>query len=385
MHHSFFISLFYTIFMKSESGDLAASSLDERRKEIERRKWEHIRVCVEKDVEMKKTNGFEDFELIPKATTEISFEEIDTSTVFLNHPLKFPLLVSAMTGGFDGAKTINSELAGLCERFGLAMGVGSQRAAIEDSSLSYTYEIRDIAPTIFLIGNIGIAQLIQGWGIDEAKEAVEMIKADALAIHINALQEIFQPEGDVNFKGGLAAIKELCKSVNFPIIVKEVGSGMSFESTQALAEAGVSAVDVGGAGGTSWARVEYYRHQTPSSASFLDLLFDWGIPTAYSILEVRNGCTLPIIASGGIRNGIEIAKAFILGSSLTGIALPILRALQQEGINGATRLIEGYIHQLREIMFLLGTKDINTLRRSSSHLVPQKNARNWIDARNLSV
>ncbi|MFX1512090.1 MAG: type 2 isopentenyl-diphosphate Delta-isomerase [Promethearchaeota archaeon] len=369
--------------MNSELGDLAAPSLDEKRKEIERRKWEHIRVCVDKDVEMKKTNGFEEFELVPKAVTEISLEEIDTSAVFLGHHLKVPLLISAMTGGFEGAKKINSDLSQVCEKFGLAMGVGSQRAAIEDASLSYTYDIRDVAPNIFLIGNIGITQLIQGWGIDEAREAIEMIKANALAVHVNALQEIFQPEGDVNFRGGLTALKELCESVNFPIIVKEVGSGISYESAQAFAEAGVSAIDVGGAGGTSWARVEYFRHAGDSSDSFLDLLFDWGIPTAYSLLEVRKGTNLPLIGSGGIRNGIEIAKALILGSSITGIALPILRVLQLEGINGVERLIEEYISQLREVMFLVGSKNLEILRNSRNQLVPQKNARNWIEAREL--
>src|SRR5439155_3772159 len=243
--------------------------------------------------------------------------------------LKVPMLISSMTGGAPRAEEINRNLATAAQELGLAMGVGSQRAALQHPELASTYQVRALAPDIPLFANIGAVQLNYAYGVDECRRAVDMIGADALILHLNALQEAVQPEGDTNFAGLVGKIAQVCREVGVPVIAKEVGWGISAEAARMLWEAGVSAIDVAGAGGTSWSQVELHRIPTERGRLVAEGFADWGIPTAESLLAMR-GAGVPegrkLFASGGVRNGIDIAKARALGADLVGIARPFLKA-----------------------------------------------------------
>ena len=264
-----------------------------------------------------------------KALPEIDKKEIDLSTEFLGHKLAAPIIVGAMTGGTSEAATINSVIAETVESLQIGMGVGSQRAALEDQDLEKTFAIaRQKAPTAFLIANIGGVQLVNGYGIKEIKKTIEMIDADAIAIHLNALQEAIQPEGQTNFQGILKRISEITKVIDKPVIVKETGCGIAFEEAKKLENAGVKAIDVGGTGGTSFAAVEFFRTKGEENRiqhQLGDAFWDWGIPTVSSIIEIVQKVSIPIIASGGVRCGLDIAKALAINASLSSIARPILR------------------------------------------------------------
>ncbi|MFL7839112.1 MAG: type 2 isopentenyl-diphosphate Delta-isomerase [Candidatus Promineifilaceae bacterium] len=332
----------------------------------ERRKADHIRINIEEDVSFKRlTTGFEYYTFMHEALPEIDLDEVNTGSTLFGKPLKTPLLISSMTGGTAEALAINLQLAEAAQETGMAMGLGSMRAAIEDSSLEYTYDVRSVAPDILLFANLGAVQLNYGYGLSECRKAVEMIEADALILHFNALQEAVQPEGDGNFSGLLAKIEQICRDLPVPIIAKEVGWGFSEATASRLVSAGVAAIDVAGAGGTSWSQVEMYRAPTERLARVAGAFIDWGIPTSNSIQYCRQAAPdLPIIASGGIKNGIEVAKAVALGAQLAGIAGDFLRAVNKSGVSGAVELAETITDELRVAMFACGAVDIAALAQT---------------------
>jgi isopentenyl-diphosphate delta-isomerase len=331
------------------------------------RKGDHIKICLEKDVQAKRTTtGLDDIFFVHRALPEIDREKIDLSTRLFDHEFSAPIIVGAMTGGTSEATKINKTIAEAVQELGLGMGVGSQRAAIEDAKLECSFaETRKKAPTAFLIANIGAPQLVQGWRLDQAQIAVNMIDADALAIHLNPLQEAIQPEGETNYENALAKIKETATSLNVPVIVKETGAGIATEEARKLEEAGVKGIDVSGAGGTSWAAVEYYRAKAAMDEKGERLgqtFWDWGIPTAVSVFEVSNSVNVPIIASGGIRTGLDVAKSLALGSSLVSVSAPVLRPATQ-GVDQVKKTLELIIEELKNAMFLTGSDTIKKLKK----------------------
>lgn len=355
--------------------------------QIKERKDEHIQICLEEDVKARNiTTGFEDIHLIHRALPEISLKEIDLSTTVFNHLFSAPLIVEGMTGGTEKAITINAAIAQAVEELGLGMGVGSQRAAIEDPTLEKTFKVaREEAPNAFLIANLGGPQLIKGYGVKEAQRAVEMIEADALAIHLNPLQEVVQPEGETDYKGIIEEISEIVKGLDVPVIVKETGAGIAAEEAKTLEAIGVSGIDVAGAGGTSWAAVEYYRAKKQGNQSaqmFGEALWDWGIPTAISLVEVIQSVSLPVIASGGIRSGEDAAKAIALGASLTGIAWPALVSALK-GSTAVKETLNLMIGQLTSAMFLVGADSIKKLKVSP--LVLTGKTAEWLRTRGFTL
>ncbi len=291
------------------------------------RKNDHIRINLEEDVRSSLSNGLEGYRFVHNALPEINLTEIDLSQRIFNKNVSIPLLISSMTGGTSQAYQINRILAQAAEQFGLAMGVGSQRAAIEDNSLAGTFNIRKFAPNILLFANLGAVQLNYGYGIEECKRAVGMIEADALILHLNPLQEAVQPEGDTNFSGLLKKIEHICQSLPAPVVVKEVGWGISGENAKKLIEAGVAAIDISGAGGTSWSQVERFRLIDQNAISVAEAFLDWGIPTAEALIDVRRTLPeVPIFASGGLKTGMDVAKTLALGANIAGLAGVFLRA-----------------------------------------------------------
>ncbi len=328
------------------------------------RKIEHLLLCVEKDVEAHKTtlglraSGFDDIHLMHNCLPEIDKKALDLDIEFLGKKLRAPLLIASMTGGHPDTKAVNAALAGAAEELGIGIGVGSQRAAIEDPGLEDSFRIvRDRAPSAFIYGNVGAAQLNE-FGIEGIERAVEMIGADAMAIHLNFLQEAIQPEGNINAKGCLAAIKKICTDLSVPVILKETGAGISHSQAIAICEAGAAAIDVGGLGGTSWAGVETYRAQKRGDMISYHLgkqFWNWGIPTAVSIVE--SSITVPVIATGGIRSGIDVAKSLALGASLCGVALPLV-APALKGNKDVVDKLALVIEELRAAMFLCGCSTV---------------------------
>jgi len=335
--------------------------------QTERRKSNHIRISLEKDVQAQyTTTGFEDVSFVHRALPEIGKEKIDLSVRVLNHAFSAPIIVEAMTGGTSEAVKINANIAQAVENLHLGMGVGSQRAAIESPELEKAYAIaREKAPTAFLIANIGAPQLVKGYGVKEAERAIEMIDADALAIHLNPLQEAVQPEGETNYRGVLKKIGEIAQALAVPVIVKETGAGMSSEVARMLEGIGISGIDVAGAGGTSWAAVEYHRAERIQD-EFLQRLgktfWDWGIPTAVSVVEVAQSVHLTLIASGGVRSGMDVAKALALGADLAGAASPLLLPATK-GPEEVQKTLHFMIEELKNAMFLVGAESIDNLKR----------------------
>ncbi len=330
------------------------------------RKSDHIQICLEEDVQSRHvTTGFEDVYFVHKALPEIERGRINLATTVFSHKFSAPLIVEAMTGGIAEAVKINAAIASAVEELGLGMGVGSQRAAIEKPSLQKTFSIaRKKAPTAFLIANIGGPQLVRGYGVKEAKEAVAMMNADALAIHLNALQEVVQPEGETSFKGLLNKIGEIAQALDVPVIVKETGAGIAAEEARLLASMKVAGIDTAGVGGTSWAAVEYHRAKKKRDEFRQGLgraFWDWGIPTAISLIETSQSVSITVIASGGIRTGIDVAKAFSLGASLAGTAHPILLAATK-GPKEVKKTLQVTIEGLKNAMFLVGADSIPKLK-----------------------
>ena len=331
-------------------------------KHTERRKAEHLRITMDENVASGLTSGFERYRFVHRALPECDLDAIATAQTFLGKTLRLPLLVSSMTGGTAEATTINRRLAQAAQEAGIALGVGSQRSAVEQPSLVDTFRVRDVAPNILLFANIGAVQLNRGYGVDECRRAVEMIGADALILHLNALQEALQPEGDHEWRGLLDRIAAVCRAVGVPVVAKEVGWGIAPDVARALATAGVAAIDVAGAGGTSWSQVEMHRARTPGAARVAAHFMDWGIPTAECVAAVAAALPeMPLIASGGIRNGVDVAKAVALGAHACGLALPFLKAaaISTEAVLEA---IDELGTTLRIAMFATGAADLAALR-----------------------
>lgn len=318
------------------------------------RKNDHLKIALEKKVEYGNP-GFDRFKLKHYALPEIDFDEVDMSIDFLGKTLNYPIIIEAITGGVKDAKSINSDLSGIAEEYRIGFGVGSQRFAIENKELEETYRIK--ADTL-VIANIGAVQLNYGYGLRELEKAVDMINADALALHLNPLQECFQPEGNRNFSNLKKKINKVSRELRregIKVIVKEVGNGLSYETAKDL---DVDAIDVAGMGGTSWAAVEGCRN--PKTESISKSFYDWGIPTADSLIEVSK-LNVPVIASGGIRNGLDAAKSIALGASCIGMALPVLREYDK-GRDCLVKFLDDFILELKTAMFLTGSGNVESLK-----------------------
>ena len=338
----------------------------------EQRKKDHLNICLENNVETQKTD-FEDILLINDSLPELNLREIDTTTKFLGKKLNLPLIIAAMTGGTEEARQINRDLAEIAEKRGIGFSLGSQRAMIEKPELKETYYVRDVAPKVLLFGNIGISQL-KRFNTKQIENALEYVEADALCVHINPAQELFQKEGNFDFKGSITSLEKLCKEINYPVIAKEVGFGISREVSLKLKEVGVKAIDVGGFGGTNWIMIDGLLSERDFS-SFVD----WGIPTSISVLEAKVG--LPIIATGGIRSGLDIAKSIILGADMCGIALPFLRILKKQGKKGVENFIDKIQEELKIAMTLTGSKNMENLKKTKYVLTGK--VKDWVEQRNL--
>jgi isopentenyl-diphosphate delta-isomerase len=331
---------------------------------LEQRKSDHIRINLDKNVDSGLTTGLERYRFIHQAVPELDLSQVDTSTGLLGKPLRAPLLVSSMTGGTERAQEINRRLARVAQARGLAMGVGSQRAAIQRPELAETFRVREIAPDILLLANLGAVQLNYGYDVEHCRAAVDMIGADALILHLNALQEAVQPEGDWNFAGLLKKIEAVCRTLGAPVIVKEVGWGISEQAARQLAQAGVAAIDVAGGGGTSWSEVEKHRATNPAQRRIAGRFRDWGIPTAESIVMARRGApNLPLIASGGLRSGVDLAKCIALGADVGGIARLFLKAAAHSD-EAADEAVSEVIAELRIAMFAAGAASVKALQQT---------------------
>ncbi len=331
---------------------------------ITRRKTDHIRINLEENVQSGLTTGLERYQFNHRALPEINLNEVDASLVILKKHLAAPILISSMTGGTPDAGKINTILATAAQETGIAMGVGSQRIAIEQPTLADTFKIRSAAPDILLFANLGAIQLNYSYGVEECQRAVDMIEADALILHFNSLQEAIQKEGDTQFAGLINKIEVICRSLPVPVIAKEVGWGFSTQDISLLMKAGVTAIDVAGAGGTSWSQVEMYRAENEHQRELAKAFIDWGIPTADAIMNVvHTAPDLLIFASGGLRTGVDIAKCIALGASLGGMASPFLKAaaISVEKTIETINLIKS---ELKVCMFSTSSKTIEQLRQS---------------------
>lgn len=323
------------------------------------RKAEHIRLALDARMQLG-TSAFDSYVFGHEALPEIDMAEIDTSVEFLGRRLAAPLLISCMTGGTDAAGAINRNLAAGAESTGVAVGVGSQRKALEDPAKADTFRVREVAPSVPLLANLGAVQLNYGMGVRECRQAVDMIQADALVLHLNPLQEAIQPEGQCNFANLLPRIGEVVRELGVPVVAKEVGSGLSTRAAQSLAEQGVRILDTAGVGGTSWARIEAAR---AGDVEIGEIFAGWGLPTPRSIQEVRQVPDVTVIASGGIRNGLDAAKAIALGADLVGMAYPFLAPALESPEKVADR-VRRFVQELKICMFCLGMRTVAELRHA---------------------
>ena len=318
------------------------------------RKRDHVELVLKKGAQYKKPTGFESIHFIHNALPEMSLDDVDLSTTFFGKKLSYPILITAMTGGYEEATKINKGLAEAAQKYGIAFGVGSQRAMIEKPELLKTYKVRDVAPDIPLLSNIGAYQL-KKYSAEQIDSLVSSIEADGLSIHLNPLQEVVQPEGDTDFGGVLDAIKKTCDRLSVPVMVKETGAGISQEVALELKRAGVSYLDIAGAGGTSWSKVEYLRSKAVHGFE------EWGIPTVEAVIQCRG--ILPMVASGGVRNGIDGAKAIALEADMCGAAYPFLKALKEGKLD---EFIEVFQKQMRISAYLTGSRTLEDLK--TAHL-----------------
>jgi len=329
------------------------------------RKADHVRINLEHDVAAKGVGaGFDGFRFIPRALPEIDRDEVDTHRRYFGRTLSAPILISSMTGGTAEAERINGTLAEVAQDTGFAMGLGSGRALLEHPELLPTFDVRSRAPDVLLLANLGAVQLNLGYGSSDCRRLVELLHADALVLHLNAIQEALQPEGDTQFRGLLDKIKIVCAELTVPVIVKEVGWGIDPEAVRALFDAGAAAVDVAGAGGTSWSEVERHRIAQPWRAQAAAEFAGWGIPTAECLIAARRAVPEKmLIASGGVRGGLDVAKAIALGADLVGVASPFLHAAAQ-GRDAAGALAKELDEVLRTAMFAIGEATIARLQRT---------------------
>lgn len=329
---------------------------------IANRKAKHIEACLSSESRSGRSNGLERYRFSHQALPELDFERVDTRTRFLGRELSAPLMISPMTGGTQAAATINENLARAAQEHRIVMGVGSQRAALEHEELRRTFEIRRFAPDAVLFANLGAVQLNKGMGATECAEAVRMIEADALFLHLNPLQEVLQDGGDTDFSGLLRKIEHVCSRLDVPVFVREVSSGISPEVANALLSAGVSGIDVGGVGGTSWAKVEGMISENARTAALSELFADWGHDVAESLLHVRGvSSTCPLIASGGIRDGLAAAKAIALGADVASVAGGFLQAAL-ESVDAVHEVIDTLTEGLRITLFCSGLGSVANLK-----------------------
>jgi isopentenyl-diphosphate delta-isomerase len=327
------------------------------------RKADHIRINLEEDVRSSMSTGLDNYFFIHEALPEINLNDVDMTQVIFGRQVKAPVLISSMTGGTEEAERINCTLAEAAQVTGVAMGLGSQRAGIEHPELAATFKVRHLAPDVLLFANLGAVQLNYAYTEDHCRRAIDMIEADALILHLNPLQEALQPEGDTLFSGLAKKIEHICRVLPVPVIAKEVGWGISERTARILAEAGVSAIDVAGAGGTSWSQVEMYRIKDEHLANVAASFRGWGIPTADSILLVKKGAPqVRIIASGGLKNGVDIAKCIALGAALGGMAGPFLKAAVRSLDNSIQTILE-FKREIQVCMFATGCADLEELRK----------------------
>jgi len=327
------------------------------------RKSEHIRINLEENVQSGLTSGLEQFHFVHHAIPEINLKDVDPRVTLFGKQLSAPLLISSMTGGTNEAFKINQNLATAAQETHIAMGVGSQRIALEHPELAGTFQVRHVAPDILLFANLGAIQLNYGYGIEACQRAIDMIEADALVLHFNPLQEAVQNEGNTQFAGLIHKVEAVCKAISVPVIAKEVGWGFSKQDITLLSQAGVTAIDVAGAGGTSWSQVEMYRAESDNRRQLAAAFSDWGIPTSESIqnvVEIAPG--LKIIASGGLRTGVDIAKCIALGASLGGMAGPFLKTASQS-VEESIKLIDLIKEELSICMFATGSETLEQLRQ----------------------
>ncbi|BFI76425.1 type 2 isopentenyl-diphosphate Delta-isomerase [Sulfurisphaera ohwakuensis] len=353
---------------------------------ITNRKIEHVEICLYENVEFGSTL-FEDVTLIHQSLPGFSLADVSTTTNFLGKKMSAPIIITGMTGGLPELGKINETIAEVIEELGLGMGVGSQRIAIEKKETKETFSIvRKKAPNSPIIANLGAPQFVKGYSLEQVEEAIQMIEADAIAIHFNSAQEVFQPEGEPNYSIEiLYKLIDISKSLKVPIIIKESGSGLSMEVTKMFYENGIKYFDTSGTGGTSWVSVEMYRglRRNNWKAESAKLFLDWGIPTAASIVEVRSiAQDGTIIGSGGVRNGLEVAKAIALGADIGGFALPALKAAVK-GKESLMNFLKKVIFELKVAMFLSGNKTIGELKKTP--IVIRKELRNWLDSRGINL
>ena len=336
-------------------------------RETQTRKADHLRICLDEDVQFHGvTNGLERYRFTHCCLPELNRSEIDLTTMFLGKSLGAPLLISSMTGGTERARTINFRLAEVAQHYKLAMGVGSQRVAVENPQVADTFAVRSHAPDILLFANLGAVQLNYSYGLDECLRVVDLCQADALILHLNPLQESVQSNGDTNFRGLLDKINILCSELPVPVIVKEVGNGISAAMAQKLLEAGVAAIDVAGAGGTSWAKVESERELNEKQRRLGLTFANWGLPTAECITSIRAiAPEIPLIASGGLRNGLEVAKAIALGADISGLAWPFLQAAD-ESADAVDALVQLLIAEITTVLFCTGNATLSQLKHSNA-------------------
>jgi len=331
--------------------------------DISKRKADHLDLAEKGDVGFKHTTTlFECVRLVHDALPELAFDELDTRCQLLGKTLRAPILIAAMTGGHERAERINRELAGIAEQRGLAFGLGSQRAMHRDRAKAKSYMVRDVAPTALLLGNLGVVQAAS-MSTAEVAELVQTVGADALCIHLNPAMELVQAEGDRDFRRGLATLERLHSELAVPVVAKETGCGLSSRAAQRLRSAGIRHVDVSGAGGTSWVAVETHR-ATDARKELGKAFWDWGIPTAASVALVAREGFESIFATGGVKSGLDIAKAVALGASAGGIARPMLQALESGGTAGALAFIEQIETEIRTAMLLTGSPTLAALRNA---------------------
>ncbi|MBG1260238.1 type 2 isopentenyl-diphosphate Delta-isomerase [Nostoc commune] len=335
--------------------------------QTQNRKADHIRICLEEDVQSHQiTNGLERYRFNHSCLPELNHSDIDISTTFLGKHLGAPLLISSMTGGTEQAAIINQRLAQVAQHYKIAMGVGSQRVAVEKPQVADTFAVRKYAPDVLLFANLGAVQLNYKYGLDECLRVVDILEADALILHINPLQECIQSKGDTNFRGLLDKISDLCSKMPVPVIAKEVGNGISAAIANKLIAAGVAAIDVAGAGGTSWAKVESERAENPLQRRLGKTFADWGLPTAECITTIRAiAPNVPLIASGGLRHGLDIAAAIALGADIAGLAMPFLQAAATSE-TAVAELAEVLIAEITTVLFCTGNATLYQLKHSDS-------------------
>jgi isopentenyl-diphosphate delta-isomerase len=354
--------------------------------EVKQRKIEHVNVALAQDVSAPQRANWQDVQFVHQALPEVDLDAIDTSVTFLGYTLRYPIFVSSLTGGHPNVTNINRNLARAAEHYGLALGVGSQRAGIVNPDVAPSYAVtREMAPTAFLIANIGAPQLIpqarhQPFTLEQVQRAIDMVAANALALHMNSLQEAAQPEGDRRAVGEAAALKLLAGQVNVPVIAKETGAGICREQALLLRSCGVAAIDVGGAGGSSMSAIEAARAQARNDEQMMNigmLYRDWGIATPISVVEARIA-HLPLISTGGVRNGLDVARALALGATVVGIGFPFLKAAS-ESYEKVCELLEGIVAQMKVAMQLSGAANIAQLQ--STDVVVTGATREWLTVR----